>query len=60
MQILLTKAVTVELGKRVECEADPKFSRGKTNVAKERGDDGCGLAVRVEGEETVDLVYGVL
>ena len=56
----LTKVVCVEFGKRVESEADTILGRCKTDVAMERRDDGCVLAVGVEGEETVDLIDGVL
>ena len=56
----LTEVIRVEFGKGVKSEADAVLGRGKTNVSKERGDDGRVLAVRVEAEQTVNLVDGVL
>ena len=56
----LTKIVRVELGKGIEGEADAVLSRGETDVPEKGGDNGRVLAVRVETEQTVDLINGVL
>ena len=56
----LTKIIRIEFSERVESETDSVLCRRKTDVPEEGGDDGRVLAVRVDAQETVDLIDGVL